>query len=103
MKTVEFTSFEDWKDTEGILASIGNSLNKMGIRMIENPLTSDSDGFSFILLKKGFDKEELYQILREGLMINYGFGDDDMEIEENEEIINREVDELFEEITGDEY
>ena len=103
MKTVEFTSFEDFKDIEGIVASIGNSLNKMGIKMIENPLTNDSDGYSFILLKEEFDKEELYQTLREGLMLNYGFEDEDMEIEENEEIINREADELFEEITGDEY
>lgn len=46
------TSFEDWKDTEGIIESITNALKEFGLNMVQDPSSEGQDGYSFIITDK---------------------------------------------------
>lgn len=89
------TSFEDWKDIDGILSSIQTALKQFGIMMCKDPSSEGTDGYSFILVD-GIDEDDIYQALKQDVMIELGYDEDDMEDGSMEDEVNRIADERLE-------
>lgn len=96
MKNISITEITDWKDNEGTLNSIKESLKEMGILMVNNPHTLDSDCYGFVLIKKETTKDELFDYFKEILMVEEDIDEEDMEDGSFEDMINRNVDILVE-------
>jgi len=89
------TSFEDYKDIDGIISSIQTALKEFGIMMCQDPSDEGTDGYSFILVD-GIDEDDIYQSLKQDVMVELGYDEDDMEDGSMEDEVNRITDERLE-------
>lgn len=100
MKTITLTEFVDWKDTEGIIQSIKDSLKEMGINMINNPFDDGQDGYSFIIADEEYYEEHLREIVSDEII--YLYDGDELSEEEGKVKINEGVEQVKKLLSGGE-